>query len=143
MNFAESARPLSDADFASTERKLGVVLPAALRQIYLQSNGGVPEPYVYEDENLDTVVSEFLPLSSASTGRLTSEDVYLNAVIGERLVPAHFFPFAVDGAGSFFLVDCRTDNADVYFYTQDTAYENLRPLGIGVVEFFARLKPED
>ena len=29
----------------------------------LASNGGEPDPYVFENDELDTVVSKFLPLS--------------------------------------------------------------------------------
>jgi hypothetical protein len=110
-----------------------------LRGQYLKSNGGTPDPYVYEDDDVDTVVSEFLPLVSCRAKR-TAFNVYENLVLAKALVPLQFFPFAVDGGGDYFFVDCSSANENVSFFVGDD--RSLLRLSVGLPEFWARLKQE-
>jgi SMI1-KNR4 cell-wall len=144
MQFTDAEAPLTDADVDSAEARAGVRLPDALRHQYLQSNGGSPEPYVYEDDNLDTVVAAYLPLRSAG-GKGTAVDAYLHLVLAKKIVPSNFFPFAVDGGGDYFFVDCSSPEGLVYFYRGDSAVEpsqRLLPLDVGIGDFWSRLKEE-
>src|SRR6185437_16960316 len=86
---------LSQADIETAERRIGVQLPPVVQRLYLASNGGSPEPYVFSDENIDTVVSEFLQLTGGSRG--TALECYQRLVEKKKLTPAHFVPFGVDG----------------------------------------------
>jgi cell wall assembly regulator SMI1 len=134
--------PLTLQDIAAIEAALGLRFPRGLRDSYLRSNGGRPDPYVYEDDTLDTVVSEALPLTAVDEDS-TAVATYRALVLEKQLVPAHFFPFAVDGGGNYFFVDCHSSDASVYFFDHDTAGEHVRALDIGIDEFWNRLKGED
>ena len=142
MKFEDPQPPITLEDLSDAEAELGLKLPADLKATYLKANGGQPNPYVFENEDLDTVVNEFLALRQSTHGR--AEDTYRLLVRDRRLVPANFFPFAVDGAGDYFFVDTATDHGAVYFYRSDSPVEDrLRDLKVGVREFWSRLKAED
>ena len=65
-------------------------------------------------------------------------------MIDGGLVPAGYFPFASDGGGDYFFVECASGKGTVFFFASDHAdeQEGLRSLGVGVHEFFLRLKTE-
>jgi hypothetical protein len=63
---------LSALEVAEIELILGIEFPPAVRSLYLSTNGGEPEPYVFENSNFDTVVAEFLPLKSNRKGTAVS-----------------------------------------------------------------------
>ena len=134
---------LTESDLREVERRLRLSLPPELKAEYLRSNGGEPTPYVYEDDSVDTVVTRFLPLKS-SRGRRTAVDVYQDLVLDGGLAPAGYFPFASDGGGDYFFVECVSGKGTVFFLASDHAdeQEGLRSLGVGVHEFFLRLKAE-
>lgn len=141
--FTDSGHPLTADDVARSEAILGFRLPEPLRRFYLATNGGVPDRYVYEDANIDTVVSQFLPLHSDAPAGHAVEDCFgLAARTG--LVGARFLPFAVDGGGDYFLVDAASANAVVYFYNSDAADESRRliSLHLGLDDFCAALQWE-
>jgi SMI1 / KNR4 family (SUKH-1) len=143
MRLAQHHAPVEPAQLDAVERALQLRLPLPLRASYLQSNGGIPEPYVYEDERLDTVVTAFLPLVPRPDASRTAVDVYQHLVASLGLVPSSFLPFAVDGGGDYFFVDCATLDAAVYFYRGDASdEERVLPLSLGLAEFWDRLKPE-
>lgn len=143
MKFDKSENSISADAIEKIRLDLGVNFPQELNDLYLRSNGGVPEPYVYEDDNVDTVVTEFLPISSNSNKR-TSADVYKHLVLSKAIVPRHYFPFAVDGGGDYFFVDCSSKGGTVHFYRSECATSNmpLKSLEMGLDEFWLRLKPE-
>jgi len=120
-----------------------VTLPDPLRRQYLRANGGSPDPYVFENDELDTVVAAFLPLTATGDGD-TAVETYADLVASKGIVPRHFFPFAVDGGGDYFFVDTATAEGAVYFYRSDSAEAaGLVPLHLGVDDFWSALKPED
>lgn len=141
MRFLESNAPASEEQIAKCEAACGVTLPAPLKACYSKSNGGVPEPYVFENDDLDTVVSEFLPL--VLRGPSSAVRTYLTLVRERKIVPARFFPFAVDGGGDYFLVDTASRKGAVYFFRGDSdGPDRLLSLYLGVLEFWEALKPE-
>ena len=141
IRFEGSDAPLSIDDILELERQIGLVFPGPLRAAYLRSNGGQPDPYVIETSIVDTVVSEFLSLTT--TEGLSSPEAYASLVRRKGLAPANFFPFAVEGGGDFFLVNLSTPTAEVYIYTGDAEPgEELRSLGLGLDDFWSSLKPE-
>jgi hypothetical protein len=140
MKFVKPAPPLTDQDILNAETTLGIVLPLAVRDLYLSSNGGIPEPYVFENKDLDTVVSEFLPLGENGDTAIQS---YRRLVEEKKVVPLHLFPFAVDGGGDYFFVDCSTPEGSVYFYSSDSVNDDhLLSLEIGFEQFWLSLKDE-
>ena len=123
------------------ERLLGFSFPEPLRSSYLAANGGEPDPYVFQNDDVDTVVSQFLPLVSSSRG--TSVDAYRRLVKQKKIVSPHFFPFAVDGGGDYFFVDMRTPVGDVYFYRSDCESDQmLLNLHMSLDEFWSSLSEE-
>src|SRR5258707_4129116 len=100
MNFINPSSSIAPQDIADAEAVLGVNLPPPVRELYLSENGGSPESYVFEDENIDTVVSEFLPLKSERRGSAMKS--YERLVLDKKLAPRNFLPFAVDGGGDYF-----------------------------------------
>jgi hypothetical protein len=143
MKFLNPEPPLSELQVDECEAGCGLLLPKALRQFYLFSNGGEPEPYVFRDK-IDTVVSEFLPLLTENEDQLTAIEVYQHLVLDQAIVPSAFFPFAVDGGGDFFFTDTSTNHGAVYFYNNDALEESesLVDLELGVADFWKALTPE-
>lgn len=144
MQIFTNEAPLIADDIDEVERDLALKLPIGLRALYLRWNGGSPNPYVYEDSHIDTVVAEVLPLKSFR-GTGTSVDSYRHLVLDKKIVPGNFFPFAVDGGGDFFFVDCASSHGSVYFYRSDTASEadRLVNLEVQIDDFWLQLKDED
>jgi len=142
MKFTNKDVQLTPRDIENAQRELSLRFPAPLTNHFLKVNGGKPDPHVYEDARIDTTISESLALKSTK-GRHTAIETYRHLVLNLELLPANFFPFAADSGGDYFFADCSTEDGDVYLYRHDTNGEPLIPLGFGVDEFWARLKPED
>lgn len=141
MTFTNADHQIDDAQIDRCEAECGIRLPLSLRAAYLASNGGEPEPYVLQTDDIDTVVSEFLPLKSSSRG--TAVQSYVRLVRERAIVPPHFFPFAVDGGGDYFFIDADSVDGKVYFYRSDSAgTPSLLPLGLNVDEFWNALRSE-
>lgn len=141
MKFTNSEPSINAQEIANAEKALGITFPASVRSLYLSTNGGNPEPYVFENDEINTVVSEFLPLKSSSKG--TALKSYERLVLNKKLVSHHFSPFAIDGGGDYFFVDCSTPNGDVCFYRSDSAAnEHLPNLKLGFDQFWGLLKGE-
>jgi hypothetical protein len=138
VRFLQPEDRLSEDDIRWIETDLGMRLPNGVRSLYLAFNGGVPSAYVFTNANVDTVVAELLPLKAAGKG--TAVDTYRKLVLSLNLVAPSMFPFAVDGSGDYFLVDCRTDVGNVYLYRGDTASESpLVDLGCTFDAFWSSL----
>ena len=142
MKFENKDKVLSVKDIQKVETELGLQFPEPLKRLFLENNGGDPDPNVYQNEDapLDTVVSETLPLVSSSDS-LTAVVVYENLVLEEKLIHAVFFPFAVDPGGDYFFVNCEKADAPVYFYDSDCEdySECLLDLGLGLDAFWESL----
>lgn len=143
MRFDNPETPVTSEELTKIESNLALSIHQDLKSLYLRSNGGSPEPYVYEDDSVDTVVASFLPISSSS-GKRTAADTYMHLVRAKKIVPQHYFPFAVDGGGDYFFVDCSSANGMVHFYRSDSPVneESLVSLGVGIGAFWSKLKPE-
>ena len=118
MEFTNTDMVLLEEDVQRVEAEIELSFPPSLRCHFLTNNGGEPEPYVFENGvlQISTVVSETLPLLTANE-RGTAVAAYQNQIIGKALAPRTFFPFAVDGGGDYFLVNC--DSGAVYFMKSD------------------------
>ena len=140
MEFHHCEAPPTEEQIAAFERELGLTFPRSLKEHYLRANGGSPDPYVYEDEDVDTVVSRCLPLRR---GSVSAVGLYEDLVLGKSLVPRHLFPLALDGGGDVFFVETTSEDARVYLWHHDTAFEPLVPLNVGLDEFWSRLKADE
>jgi cell wall assembly regulator SMI1 len=140
MKFTDCKEPPTDEQIASFELELGIRFPPALREHYLHANGGSPDPYMYEDENVETVVLSCFPLGR---GKGSAISVYENLVVKKAVVPRNFFPLTSDGGGDIFFVDCSSENGTVYLWHHELGDDNpLVPLNVGLDEFWSRLKPD-
>ena len=141
MKFINSEPPIGAREITNAETTFGITFPPAVRNLYLSANGGNPEPYVFETDKIDTVIAEFLPLKSSRKG--TALKSYERLVLDKKLVPQQFFPFAIDGGGDYFFVDCSTSNGAVFFYKSDSAAsDHLLNLKLGFEQFWGLLKGE-
>jgi hypothetical protein len=141
MQFSGSDETLAPHELEQIEKELQLEFPEPFKRLYLNSNGGSPSPYVFTNDDIDTVVSELLPLTSKTNG--TAVQSYKRLVLGTQLVPRRLFPFAVDGGGDYFFVDCSSANGRVYFYRSDSNEgDRLIDLGLGFNDFWKSLTPE-
>jgi SMI1 / KNR4 family (SUKH-1) len=132
VTFVNSAAPIRAEDIASVERELGIHFPVGLRNHFLETNGGSPEPYIYED---GSVISQCLVL----VGRGSAVDAYRDLALKKRVFPLQFFPFAVEGGGDLFLVDCSTPDGMVYLWRHDLSAETLVSLHSRIDDFWSRV----
>jgi SMI1 / KNR4 family (SUKH-1) len=142
MQFSDSDETLSPVQLEQIEEDLQLEFPEPFKRLYLESNGGSPSPYVFTNEDIDTVVSELLPLTSRSSG--TAVRSYKHLVLDSKLVPRRLFPFAIDGGGDYFFVDCSSPTGTVYFYRSESSEgDRLVDLGLGFEEFWESLTGEN
>ncbi len=135
----DSYTTITPQDIADVETQLGLRFPAAVRTLYLSANGGIPDPAGFQDEKLDTLVAEFLPLKVENGD--TAIAAYHDLVLDRKVVPVNFFPFAVDAGGDYFFVDTTSPEGAVYFHRHDTASSTpLIKLNIGIDRFWSSLK---
>ena len=140
MKFENSRAPLTNEALSSAEAEIGLRFPPGLREHYLRSNGGVPDPYVFRRGGIMVAVSECLPLRVDSPRGISAIDTYRTLLSKGNLLPQYLFPFAIDGGGNLFLVDCRSDEGSVYVWWQDVPNNNLLDLRTGISEFWSYLE---
>jgi len=141
MKFTNPETPINAKEIASIETSLGFTFPSPVPRLYISTNGGNPEPYVFENEHVDTVVTEFLPLKSGRKG--TALKSYDRLVFKMKLAPQYFFPFAIDGGGDYFFVDCSIREGAIYFYRSNSADGHpLLNLDLDFDQFWSSLKDE-
>ena len=134
--YSDCMDPASDQQIDDLEKRVGLRFPSSLRRIFREANGGRPDPYIFRDDNNDTDVSECLAIREGKGSALWTYELL---VLSKRLVPSHFFPFAVDSGGDCFFVDCSSAEACVYLYVHDTAFEHIRLLSGTLEEFWSCL----
>ncbi|MBS0659295.1 MAG: SMI1/KNR4 family protein [Verrucomicrobia bacterium] len=144
MNFKNPETLPTEDEVASIEKELGFTFPAQIRSFFLENNGADPDPYVFKSDTLNTVVSETLPLVSR-TGRGTAVDVYRKLVLERAIVGTNFFPFAIDGGGDYFFVNCDGREAGVYFFNSDTdcPEDRMEKVASSLDAFWGALGPEE
>lgn len=144
MQFTNLDRNLSEEEIEHVELELGISFPESLRDLFANHNGGEPDPYVFQEQDLHTVVNETLPLISGE-GRGTAVRTYQLLVVERRIVKKNFFPFAVDAGGDYFFVNCDASDSPVYFYRSDVGMDQecLIDLGLTLEEFWDCLQPEE
>lgn len=139
MKFENSRAALTGEALSSVGAEIGIRLPSGLREHYLRANGGVPTPYVFRRGGTTVAVSECLPLRKEGPG-LSAIDTYRNLALSKKVIPAYLFPFAVDGGGNLFLVDCRGDEGWVYIWWHDVVDGSLLDLRTSISEFWTFLE---
>jgi hypothetical protein len=113
--FRNTSEQISLADIAQIESALKVQMPQTLKDHYLKSNGGVPDPnYWLRGDNDPLCVHRFIPMKYPA-GNLTIESVYKRG-IEKDFLPPDLIPFAVDEGSNFFCVDAQ---GTVWFYAMD------------------------
>lgn len=145
MKFLNTDKTLTPEEVQSLSQAVGLSFPKPLEELFLNHNGGEPDPYIFKSFVLETVVAETLPLASGA-GRGTALDSYQHLVQNQKLVPKHFFPFAVDAGGDYFFCDTTSEQGDVYFFKSEY-FPNLEKclvnLNLGMDAFFNGLVADD
>jgi len=139
MRFENSGAPLTSEALSSAEAEIGLRFPPGLREHYLRANGGVPDSYIFRRGAMTVAISECLPLRVDGRG-LSAMDAYRSLVLKRKILPPYSFPFAVDGGGNLFLVDCRSDEGPVYVWWHDVPDQNLLDLRVGIADFWSYLE---
>jgi hypothetical protein len=139
MTFENSRTPLTSEALSLAAAEIGLRFPPGLREHYLRSNGGVPDSYIFRRGAMTVPISECLPLRVDGHG-LSAMDAYRSLVLKRKILPPYFFPFAVDGGGNLFLVDCRSDEGAVYVWWHDVLEQNLFDLRVGIADFWSYLE---
>jgi cell wall assembly regulator SMI1 len=139
MRFENSRAPVTSEALSSAEAEIGLRFPLGLREHYLRSNGGVPDPYIFRRGAMTVAISECLPLRVDGRG-LSAMEAYRSLIQERKILPPYLFPFAVDGGGNLFLVDCREDDGWVYVWWHDVPDNNLLDLRTGISEFWSHLQ---
>jgi cell wall assembly regulator SMI1 len=142
MKFENSAGSLTESDIARAEADLGFKLPPAVRNFYLTTNGGQPDPYVFESLRIGLAVNFVYPLiAEKKDTALIAYDIFVRL---QKAVPPSFLPFAVDDDGNHLFVDCSKPDGPVFSYAADPgSFEKLISLDVGFDAFFASLKVEE
>jgi len=122
MKISNPGKKLTRQAIERTAREFQLTFPESLIDLYLKANGGEPEPYVFQKGNIDTVVTEFLALTSTEFD--TSPEVYRDLVLTKKIVPKHLYPFAIDGGGDYFFVNTIDGSEGVFLYLHDTSRKN-------------------
>ena len=143
MTFTNHDKSLSLKEIEQVEKSIGINFPEPLRQFFQKNNGAEPDPYVLKTDSLDTIVSETIPLLSGK-GRGTAENSYNRLIRQRSLVDEKYFPFAVDGGGDYFFVNCEDQRASVYFYRSDSfSPSSLVKVSESLEDFWQMLTQEE
>lgn len=130
--FEECEMAASLEDVAALEADLGIRLPESIRWIFLNANGGRPNPSVFP--NL-TDVSECLALRE---GRGSVRRAYVELIQEKKVAPPGYFPFAHDSGGNVFMIDCSDPAYRVYLLTHEGEFR-LVDVRVGLDSFWAKL----
>lgn len=126
----EGARP---SDLDAMERDLGIRMPQALRNVYLESNGGIPVMATFSSQMLDTGI-EFLSLEDAARS-------YRRLVDEVGVLSPNQFPFGSDPGGDYWVVDCDSPNGVVAFL-QGVGDDSIVSTELDMADFLASLTAE-
>src|SRR5688572_6272677 len=142
MKLLNPGKKLTRQAIERVAREFQLTFPDSLISLYLQANGGEPETYVFQKGSIDTVVTEFLALTSTEFD--TSPEVYRDLVLAKQIVPKHLYPFAIDGGGDYFFIDTSDAKEGVYLYLHDTSRKNpLVNLKMTFADFWESLIKSD
>lgn len=120
MEFVNKDKTLTLDEVKAVEAALHLHFPEALRELFVANNGGKPMPYVLSTDTIDSVVNETLPLISERE-RMTAPDLHHKLVADMKMIERRFFPFAGDGGGDYYFVDCDDPQGGVYISMHDSA----------------------
>ena len=138
MKFENTGTVTMAEDLSSAEAEIGLSFPTGLREHFLRANGGVPEPYIFRRENVTVAMSECLPLRADGRG-VSALNVYRMLALDKGVIPKYLFPFAVDGGGNLFVIDCRSGDGWVYIWWHDVPDDSLLDLHTRISDFWSHL----
>jgi hypothetical protein len=122
VTFSKTRQPPTQADLASVERRLGVILPADLKDHYLGHNGGRPAPRFIEKNGEWYGVHYFLPMANGDAED-SFEASYGDLVLDNPLFPGGVIPFAVDEGGDYFVYSARLESYGNILFVQSDYFE--------------------
>lgn len=108
-------------DLSRIEQKFRMKIPAAVREHYLNYDGGYPESSIFTDKNGNTYnVGWFIPISS---GKKWSVEETLALLREDEAIPDWLIPFADEDGGNLFCFSVReADCGAIYYYDHEFEY---------------------
>jgi cell wall assembly regulator SMI1 len=117
----KSHGPLSDADIAAVEQRIGRALPDPLKEHYRQFNGGALQKRMFHRPNGGrTGLDAFLSMRPSGDGEF--EETFLQVKVEEPFLPKDLIPFAIDSGGDFFCISDAPDRfGQIFFFATEDA----------------------
>lgn len=119
--FERTASPLSVADIARVEHRLGVRLPPDLKQHYLLYNGGRPRPRFFIKDGEVYDVDCFYSMNTGAKGS-SFERNYVIMVDQTPEFPRGYIPFADDSSGDIFMYSVNPESFGNIMFNQHEYY---------------------
>jgi hypothetical protein len=140
VKFSDCKAAASEEEVRSVERACKLSFPDGLRRLFLEANGGKPDPVLYDYGGLCIVVQRTLVLKAV--GMVYSATLAYQQLTQRVLVPTSWFPFAIDPGGNVLLADCSSPEGMVYVCRTDAARKRSAPLNVGIDEFWTHMRPD-
>lgn len=138
--------PVSEADVAALEQRLGLRIPVPFRAFLLRFNGGKPSPNVVDVGGYAGSPTDVQVVFGVGREVESSGLEWNVRTLAERF-GATYLPVACDSGGCIFGVSLRdADFGRVYFFDLDAVYGDLAtpppeyPVAADVDEFLGRLR---
>ncbi|MFK7058596.1 SMI1/KNR4 family protein [Flavobacterium oreochromis] len=139
----DSEKNISISEITLIENELGINLPQDFKNLYLVSNGGIPDKrnILNRDNGEFITISNFFPIKYSklenNLGYSTIEDIYSNN-LREGLLDKKYIPFAEDWGGNYFCIDLSTQRIFIVF--MDVEEEQKILLAENFTDFINDLK---
>ena len=113
ISFEDTSPRITEDDIDALSRGLGVTFPTSARRHYLEYNGGVPSPDVYDMDGELLQVQQFFSIRYGDL-LFTIENNYEELVLQQRIIPVSLIPFAIDPGGDYYCLS--TENGEVSIF---------------------------
>jgi hypothetical protein len=145
---------VTETDLLEAQREVGLIFPPGLKNSFVRARGGRPEPPLFSYKGKSALVDCTLPLASQGqsvlagcTPRLASQRnsavLAYDHLVNRWKAPKNLFPFAYDGAGNLFCVDCDTSTGMVFVFLLDLGLEDQTvPLDVDIDDFWTHMRPD-
>jgi hypothetical protein len=114
---------VGEAGVSALEKQLGLVLPADYRSFLLTTNGGRPDPYIFDGGDAgECILNEFYGIGNH---RGLVGDMAEMASLVEGRLPAKFAQIGEDPGGNLFLLATEgSGTAGVFFFDHENEPED-------------------
>jgi cell wall assembly regulator SMI1 len=120
MQITNTKQRLTPYDIAQLEQRLNLVFPADLREFYLRTNGGIPQPDSFEKEGEFYTIACIRAIVGPKDG-LEGSYVTLRA---NDVLPPNMIPFADDLNGDYFVYSTAPESFGEIRFLQMDYYDD-------------------